>query len=280
MILSSDQKAKLRINGEYLQADDNPTYLGVTFDKRLTWKQQTEKAATRAKLRLNIMKKLAGTTWGADMTTLKRLYTGANINPTSVGTTTSPPRLQYRDVIVLTRSDEVREETRDVREKIDTIKREVDEVKGVVFELREENETLKRELSGRQKVIDELKDQCQEAKHEAAVARKKGEALEQYTRRNDVRIFGMSEEERETAATCEGKVLDIVKNKLGLRNTKTENLEIAHRIGRRERPEDSDDDDDEDNARPRPIIARFVSRRSLQAVFQNRKKKKTTGALV
>nr|KAG5688820.1 hypothetical protein BaRGS_017052 [Batillaria attramentaria] len=41
--------------------------------------------------------------------------TGANINPTSVGTTTSPPRLQYRDVLVLTRSDELREETRDVR---------------------------------------------------------------------------------------------------------------------------------------------------------------------
>nr|KAG5704148.1 hypothetical protein BaRGS_009678 [Batillaria attramentaria] len=77
-----DQKAKLRINGEYLQADDNPTYLGVTFDKRLTWKQQTEKAATRAKLRLNIMKKLAGTTWGADMTTLKRLYTGNDIADT------------------------------------------------------------------------------------------------------------------------------------------------------------------------------------------------------
>nr|KAG5688822.1 hypothetical protein BaRGS_017054 [Batillaria attramentaria] len=41
--------------------------------------------------------------------------TGANINPTSVGTTTSPPRLQYRDVLVVTRSEELREETRDVR---------------------------------------------------------------------------------------------------------------------------------------------------------------------
>nr|KAG5692921.1 hypothetical protein BaRGS_031425 [Batillaria attramentaria] len=42
---------------------------------------------------------------------------GANINPTSVGTTTSPPRLQYRDVLVVTRSQELREETRDVRER-------------------------------------------------------------------------------------------------------------------------------------------------------------------
>ena len=54
----------------------NPTYLGVTFDKRLTWKQQTEKAEARAKVRLALMKKLAGTTWGADTVTLKRLYIG------------------------------------------------------------------------------------------------------------------------------------------------------------------------------------------------------------
>ena len=70
------QEAKLCINGQTLLAEDNPTYLGVTFDRRLTWKQQTQKAETRGKMRLAIMKKLAGTTWGADAATLKRLYTG------------------------------------------------------------------------------------------------------------------------------------------------------------------------------------------------------------
>ena len=48
----------------------------MTFEKRLTWRQQTEKAEARAKVRLALMKKLAGTTWGADTVTLKRLYTG------------------------------------------------------------------------------------------------------------------------------------------------------------------------------------------------------------
>ena len=73
---TNEQKATLHINGQTLLAEDNPTYLGVTFDKRLTWKQQTEKAEARAKVRLAVMKKLAGTTWGADTVTLKRLYTG------------------------------------------------------------------------------------------------------------------------------------------------------------------------------------------------------------
>ena len=77
---TKEQKATLHINGKTLLAEDNPTYLGVTFDKRLTWltwKQQTEKAEARAKVRLALMKKLAGTTWGADTVTLNGLYSGS-----------------------------------------------------------------------------------------------------------------------------------------------------------------------------------------------------------
>ena len=71
-----DLTATLVINGQTLPKEDNPTYLGVTFDKRMTWKQQTDKAETRGKARLAIMKKLAGTTWGADAGVLKKMYTG------------------------------------------------------------------------------------------------------------------------------------------------------------------------------------------------------------
>ena len=61
-----DTTATLIINNQTLPKEGNLTYLGVTFDKRVTWKQQSEKAETRGKARLAIMKKLAGTTWGAD----------------------------------------------------------------------------------------------------------------------------------------------------------------------------------------------------------------------
>ena len=55
-ISTKEQKATLHIKGQTLLAEDNPTYLGVTFDKWLTWKQQTEKAEARAKVRLALMK--------------------------------------------------------------------------------------------------------------------------------------------------------------------------------------------------------------------------------
>ena len=47
---TKEQKAILHINGQTLLAEDTPTYLGVTFDRRLTWKQQTEKAEARVKV--------------------------------------------------------------------------------------------------------------------------------------------------------------------------------------------------------------------------------------
>ena len=67
-----EQKVTLRLGNQTLNAQDNPLYLGVTFDKRLTWKQHTQRTESRAKVRLALMKKLASTTWGADASTLKR----------------------------------------------------------------------------------------------------------------------------------------------------------------------------------------------------------------
>ena len=75
------QKVDLNFNDHQLQEDKTPIYLGVTFDQRLTWKEQLQKNKTKAKLRMSLMRKLAGTSWGANHNTLKRLYVG-RIRPT------------------------------------------------------------------------------------------------------------------------------------------------------------------------------------------------------
>ena len=73
-----NKSTTLQIDGITLKKEDYQTYLGVTFDPKLSWKQQTEKAERRAKIQLNLMRKIAGSTWGADHQTLKTLYTGSN----------------------------------------------------------------------------------------------------------------------------------------------------------------------------------------------------------
>ena len=75
-----EQKANLHLDGEKIKLEENPTYLGVTFEKRLTWKKQIQNSESKAKFRLRLMKKIAGSTWGADHDTLKTLYTG-NVRP-------------------------------------------------------------------------------------------------------------------------------------------------------------------------------------------------------
>ena len=67
---------------------DNPTFLGVTLDTRITWKTHLEAVAARSLKKLGLLKKLAGTTWGADTNILRRIYTGA-VHPIMEYATTS-----------------------------------------------------------------------------------------------------------------------------------------------------------------------------------------------
>ncbi|XP_052257940.1 uncharacterized protein LOC127862720 [Dreissena polymorpha] len=75
--LSSKQKAgTVRMGDTPMTEADETTYLGVTFDKRQTWKPHLMKAEGRARRKLAMMRKLAGTTWGANEHILKTVYQG------------------------------------------------------------------------------------------------------------------------------------------------------------------------------------------------------------
>ncbi|GFS18319.1 RNA-directed DNA polymerase from mobile element jockey [Elysia marginata] len=67
---------RLRINNSLLEKENYPKYLGVTFDPRLTWCKQIETVQKNAVRRTLLLKKLAGTSWGADMKLLKKTYVG------------------------------------------------------------------------------------------------------------------------------------------------------------------------------------------------------------
>ena len=74
--LSTQKPAKLTLGNQPLPYQDVQTYLGVTLDRRLTWAEQIKKAETKARKKLGIMRKLSGTTWGANEGTLKQVYQG------------------------------------------------------------------------------------------------------------------------------------------------------------------------------------------------------------
>ncbi|CAC5403316.1 unnamed protein product [Mytilus coruscus] len=55
------QSIKLIVDDTPTKMEDQHTYLGVTFDQRMTWKQHITSAEATAKRKLNIMRKRAGT---------------------------------------------------------------------------------------------------------------------------------------------------------------------------------------------------------------------------
>ena len=76
--LSSKQKAgTIKLGDTPLRSDEEATYLGVTFDKKQTWKPHIQQAEAKARRKLAILRKLAGTDWGAKTNILKQVYQGA-----------------------------------------------------------------------------------------------------------------------------------------------------------------------------------------------------------
>lgn len=88
--------------------------------------------------------------------------------------------------------------------------------------------------------------------------------LEQYSRRNNIRIFGMPEKQNEN---LEDSVIDIFEKKLNVHVPK-EAIERIHRTGRHS------------EGKTRPVIIKFLSYKTRQQVLNNKKKFKGTNFIV
>jgi len=67
----SKYKPQIKFGGINLEYDQTPKYLGVTLDRQLTYNHHIKNTAAKLKTRNNIIYKLAGSSWGAAMPTLR-----------------------------------------------------------------------------------------------------------------------------------------------------------------------------------------------------------------
>ncbi len=65
----------LKLCGQHLKQVDSIRYLGVWFDVKLNFKTHIQKMIDKCKKGINILKCLAGFSWGASVMSLKRIYT-------------------------------------------------------------------------------------------------------------------------------------------------------------------------------------------------------------
>lgn len=86
--------------------------------------------------------------------------------------------------------------------------------------------------------------------------------LEQYSRRNNLRLYGLPESD--AGLGVDEVVLKLCKEKMGL-NIRSEAIDRAHRLGQQR------------GGKPRPIIIKFVDYKTREMLFKNRKMFKNTG---
>lgn len=100
--------------------------------------------------------------------------------------------------------------------------------------------------------------------NQISINAEKIDALEQYTRRNNLRLHGIPENPNENTDCI---VVDFISNKLGI-TISLDEIERTHRVGQKR------------TAHPRAIIIKFGSYRKRSEVFYAKKALKGTGLLI
>ena len=98
--------------------------------------------------------------------------------------------------------------------------------------------------------------------------------LEDRSRRNNIRIDGIEDDQNETWDSCEEKVQKLIKEKLGLEN----DVEIER--CQRMKKKNKDQSNNERRSRPRTIVCKLLRFKDKQKIIQNSKKLKNTGIFV
>ena len=87
---SKSKPIKIILNDTELQQTGSATYIRITFDNRQTWKTHISSAEAKARRRLALLRKLAGTRLGAAETVLRNVYIGTMRPHLEYGSTTLP----------------------------------------------------------------------------------------------------------------------------------------------------------------------------------------------
>lgn len=112
-------------------------------------------------------------------------------------------------------------------------------------------------------VIKELKCALQQKDEKIVALENRIDDLEQYQRRQCIRIFGVKEEEAEDT----DKIATEVARKIGV-ELDVNDIDRSHRVGRR------------DTEKPRPIIVKFVSYRKRSEIYRCKRRLKSTGITI
>ena len=155
---------------------------------------------------------------------------------------------------------ESNENLKTLRATVTSVETSLTEAWAKIDDLKEDLKTQKSINEAQQLEIDELKEDVIKLNELLAIEKEKNTALENYTRRENLKFMNIPENEGENSKEL---ITDIIENELGI-NTTFMRFFAVHRIGKPQ-PE-----------RNRPIIAIFVCREDKERVWSQKKQLKNS----
>lgn len=154
---------------------------------------------------------------------------------------------------------------------LSSIVKKIEVIEGSVHDRAIEIQRINEEMKSKKKEIDELHERTNyirdKIRQEAEEHEKITNDMEQYSRRNNIRIFGVPDDiDRQTSQQTTSQVVQLLNKHLSVSITE-ENIDIAHRLGKF-------------NGKNRPVIVKFVRRQVKNDIMQNVSKLKSTGLYI
>ena len=141
------------------------------------------------------------------------------------------------------------EELKTITDDVNHLKENVNHTDGIIRKLEEKIITLKKNLTDVEKA-----------------SKEKQREMEDRSRRNNLRIDGIKENDKESWHECEKKVQDIIAKKLGIKTNII--IERAHRTGKK------------DERKPRCIVFKLLNYKDKELILNNASRLKNTGIFV
>lgn len=138
------------------------------------------------------------------------------------------------------------------------ISRNLEQLTSQIFKLETTNEMLAEKIMAADKCSIDSLAHITSLEREVAYLRNQSNDLEQYSRKQCIRVFGLPEHNGEN---CRQDLLELFSSQLGV-NLALEEIDVAHRVGR------------PIAGKPRAIIARLVHRSMKDQILANRRRLK------
>ena len=165
----------------------------------------------------------------------------------------------------LSSKDDINQLRCDVNKAFESFKQRVEVAEKDIFDIKEDQAEVKTKIAGIERENKELKEQFLQQSY-------KLEELNQYGRKNNVKVYNLPERWRgnkgETGNDTMHNVLTLINRDLGL-NLDRSQIQIAHRIGERK-----------SGGKERSIIVKFVRREDRDLVIKSRKRLKGKGIVI